>query len=61
MMRVKYIATSVKVAIQRIVSIGKGQSMNIVTPNKINMIAAIIKMTIEKRESLIILYLFQFL
>jgi transcription termination factor Rho len=60
-MRAKYIATRIEVAIQRIVPIGKGQSMNIVTPNKISMIANIVKMIIEKREILIIPYLFQFL
>jgi hypothetical protein len=61
-MRVKYIATSVKVAIQRIVSIGKGQSMNIVKANKSDMITNNVKMIIEKRrEILIILYMFQLL
>jgi hypothetical protein len=61
-MRVKYIATRIEVATQRIVPTGKGQFMNIVTANKISMIANIVKMIIEKRrEILIILYLFQFL
>jgi hypothetical protein len=54
--RAKYIVPRITVAIQRIVSIGKGQSLATITHNKIIKIANIVKMIIEKREFLIILY-----